>query len=74
YQRKLFTLKDIEASEKKRDDEKSKSKQRNYNGRPQRVEPQMITEPVAESNVDVSDVAKELAELKDMGLQTKLKE
>ncbi|WP_281446856.1 phage replisome organizer N-terminal domain-containing protein [Leuconostoc mesenteroides] len=74
YQRKLFTLKDIEASEKKRDDEKSKSKQRNYNGRPQRVEPQMITEPVAESNVDASDVAKELAELKDMGIQTKLKE
>ena len=74
YQRKLFTLKDIEASEKKRDDEKSKSKQRSYNSRPQRVEPQMITEPVVESNVDVSDVAKELAELKDMGIQTKLKE
>lgn len=74
YQRKLFTLKDIEASEKKRDDEKSKSKQRNYNGRPQRVEPKMITEPVAESNVDASDVAKALAELKDMGIQTKLKE
>ncbi|MGQ2286723.1 DnaD domain protein [Leuconostoc suionicum] len=74
YQRKLFTLKDIEASEKKRDDEKSKSKQRNYNGRPQRVEPQMITEPVSESNVDASDVAKELAELKDMGIPTKLEE
>lgn len=74
YQRKLFTLKDIEASEKKRDDEKSKSKQHSYNGRPQRVEPQMITEPVAESNVDVSDVAKELAELKEMGLKTKLEE
>lgn len=74
YQRKLFTLKDIEASEKKRDDEKSKSKQHSYNGRAQRVEPQMITEPVAESNVDVSDVAKELAELKEMGLKTKLEE
>ena len=74
YQRKLFTLKDIEASEKKRDDEKSKSKQHSYNGRPQRVEPQMITEPVAESNVDVSDVADALAELKEMGIQTKLKE
>lgn len=74
YQRKLFTLKDIEASEKKRDDEKSKNKQRNYNGRPQRVEPQMITEQVAESNVDASDVAKALAELKDMGIQTKLEE
>ncbi|MDI6503130.1 phage replisome organizer N-terminal domain-containing protein [Leuconostoc suionicum] len=74
YQRKLFTLKDIEASEKKRDDEKSKSKQRGYNNKPQRVEPQMITEPVAESNVDVSDVAKELAELKEMGLKTKLEE
>lgn len=33
-----------------------------------------MTEPVAESNVDVSDVAKELAELKDMGIQTKLEE
>ncbi|STY39700.1 phage replisome organizer N-terminal domain-containing protein [Leuconostoc mesenteroides] len=74
YQRKLFTLKDIEASEKKRDDEKSKSKQHSYNGRPQRVEPQMITKPVAESSVGVSDVAKELAELKEMGIQTKLKE
>ncbi len=74
YQRKLFTLKDIEASEKKRDDEKSKSKQHSYNGRAQRVEPQMITEPVAKSNVDVSDVAKELAELKEMGLKTKLEE
>lgn len=74
YQRKLFTLKDIEASEKKRDDEKSKSKQHSYNGRAQRVEPQMITEPVAESNVDVSDVADALAELKEMGIQTKLKE
>ncbi|MCX2666585.1 phage replisome organizer N-terminal domain-containing protein [Leuconostoc mesenteroides] len=74
YQRKLFTLKDIEASEKKRDDEKSKSKQHSYNGRAQRVEPQMITEPVAESSVGVSDVAKELAELKEMGIQTKLKE
>lgn len=74
YQRKLFTLKDIEASEKKRDDEKSKSKQHSYNGRPQRVEPQMITEPVAESSVGVSDVAKELAELKEMGLRTKLEE
>lgn len=74
YQRKLFTLKDIEASEKKRDDEKSKNKQHSYNGRPQRVEPQMITEPVAESSVGVSDVAKELAELKEMGLRTKLEE
>lgn len=74
YQRKLFTLKDIEASEKKRDDEKSKSKQRGYNNKPQRVEPQMITEPVAESSVGVSDVAKELAELKEMGLKTKLEE
>lgn len=74
YQRKLFTLKDIEVSEKKRDDEKSKSKQHSYNGRAQRVEPQMITEPVAESNVDVSDVAKELAELKEMRLKTKLEE
>ncbi|MBS1007766.1 DnaD domain protein [Leuconostoc suionicum] len=74
YQRKLFTLKDIEASEKKRDDEKSKSKQRGYSNKPQRVEPQMITEPVAESNVDASDVAKELAELKEMGLKTKLEE
>lgn len=42
--------------------------------KPQRVEPQMITKPVVESNVDVSDVAKELAELKDMGIQTKLEE
>lgn len=74
YQRKLFTLKDIEASEKKRDDEKSKSKQRGYNNKPQRVEPQMITETVAESSVGVSDVAKELAELKEMGLKTKLEE
>lgn len=74
YQRKLFTLKDIEASEKKRDDEKSKSKQHSYNGRPQRVEPQMITETVSESNIDASDVAKALAELKDMGIQTKLEE
>lgn len=74
YQRKLFTLKDIEASEKKRDDEKSKSKQRGYNNKSQRVEPQMITEPVAESSVGVSDVAKELAELKEMGLKTKLEE
>lgn len=74
YQRKLFTLKDIEASEKKRDDEKSKSKQRGYNNKPQRVEPQMITEPVAEPSVDASDVAKALAELKEMGLKTKLEE
>ncbi len=51
-----------------------KTSNKGYSNKPQRVEPQMITEPVAESNVDVSDVAKELAELKEMGLKTKLEE
>ena len=51
-----------------------KTSNKGYGNKPQRVEPQMITEPVAQSNVDVSDVAKELAELKDMGIQTKLRE
>ncbi|QHM55692.1 hypothetical protein [Leuconostoc mesenteroides] len=51
-----------------------KTSNKGYGNKAQRVEPQMITEPVAESNVDVSDVAKELAELEDMGIPTKLEE
>lgn len=51
-----------------------KTSNKGYNNKPQRVEPQMITEPVAEPSVDASDVAKELAELKEMGLKTKLEE
>lgn len=72
YKERLFTINDVNAAEKKFRDNRSKNKQNKY-GKPQRVEPEMNYKAEDKENKStVDDVQSALAEIKEMGIKTKL--
>lgn len=74
YEKKLFTLDDVNAAEKKFRDQKSKRKPFNSGYKQNvRVEPEMPTSNVVEQNTNVDDVKAALEELKSLGIKTNSK-
>lgn len=71
YQKKLFTVKDIEASEQKRKDEKSKQSRNSFNRRPQKQEPEKAVISESEQVRSYSDDEYQKAMEKLKNLKTK---